>query len=385
MPLPRSLLCLSLVPLLACGSDGGGGVDAGPVTETRPGCDDATFLATPTDPAVDGPWLVGARTVQVGRLTTEVWYPAPYGSAAGQTPVRYDIREALNPSQRTLIPDADNPWQDCDCYRDLPLDEAHGPYPVVVFVHGTAAFRHQSLTMMTHWASRGFVVVAADHPGLMLGDLLANLCPDDPSGEQDLSGDIDALLAALAAPAGDLAFLAGRIDPTRVAITGHSAGGNASAEASTKPNVRVVMPLAASAAATDTDALQSVLYMGGLADGIVGYDDTTTAWTSSPAPRRLVGLTNTGHLFCSDLCDTRNAAGKNLLEIASDYNLCGSAFAGILFDCNEAYLEGDRGREIVEAATSTVLETTLQCRTDLGEVSALQDRYAEIGDYQEAL
>ena len=45
-------------------------------------------------------------------------------------------------------------------------------FPVIVFVHGTAGWRSQSLSLVSHWASRGFVVVAADYPGICLHDLL---------------------------------------------------------------------------------------------------------------------------------------------------------------------------------------------------------------------
>jgi acetyl esterase/lipase len=374
---------LGFVVLAACGGTGGGddgdAPDASPnPTEDRAGCDGAVLLGTSTDPGARGPWDVGARTVQVGRLTVEIWYPAAPGSAAGQETAVYDIREALG-ALRDEIPDDDNPWQPCDCVRDLPLDDAHGPYPIVVFVHGTAAFRHQSVSHATHWASRGFVVVAADHPGLMLGDFLSQLCPGDPSGEQDLSGDLDAMLAALAAPAGDLAFLAGHVDATRVGVAGHSAGGGAAAAASTKPGVQVVMPLAANG----TSQAPS-LYMGGLDDTIAQFSSTTSAWDGSVTPKYLVGIENTGHLFCSDLCDTRNAQGQNLLEIASEHQLCGSEFAGFLFDCEPTYLDGEVARGIVDWATANLLERTLQCRDDLPPLADIQDRFPEVGTYDEA-
>ena len=32
---------------------------------------------------------------------------------------------------------------------ELPIDDQNGPYPVVVFIHGTASWRTQSLTQMT--------------------------------------------------------------------------------------------------------------------------------------------------------------------------------------------------------------------------------------------
>ena len=169
------------------------------------------------------------------------------GFEAGAEKVRYDIRDELPASERGKIPDAENPWQDCDCYRDLPLDETHGPYPVVVFVHGTAAFRHQSLPIVTHWASRGFVVLALDHayeaPVVELADgrlatPVVRFLPDDPDRLRYMG-------ARQAVRAADLRFVAGRVgepgafgprlsqrlDPRRIAAIGHSFGGASAVEA----------------------------------------------------------------------------------------------------------------------------------------------------------
>lgn len=363
--------------------DDGGDDDSPPMTIT--GCDGATLLASPGDPSAPGPWPVGARTITIGRLTVEVWYPATPGSDAGQSPIRYDIRQALNPSQRTLIPDADNPWQPCDCYRDLPIDGARGPYPVVVFVHGTAAFRHQSVSQTRHWASRGFIVLAADHPGLMLGDFLAMACPDDPSGAQDLSGDLDAMIAALVAPSGELGFLAGKVAADRIAVAGHSAGGSAAAGATGKPGVRAVAALAGGASASDAPSLESVLFMGGTNDNVVQFSRVMSAWNGSATPRYLVGIGGAGHLVFSDLCETRNAAGKDLLEIASDYQLCGASFAGLLFDCNPEYVGGQVGWDITNYATTALFERALHCSTTTDPVDAVDDAYDEVNTYMEAL
>lgn len=377
---------VSIFTLAACsGDDAPSGAPDGPVLEERTGCDGAALLGSSTDPSVRGPWDVGARTVTVGRLTAEVWYPAVPGSAAGATTAVYDIREALPPSMRDDIPEADNPWQACDCVRDLPLDSDHGPYPVVVFVHGTASFRHQSLSQVTHWASRGFVVIAADHPGLLLGDFLAMLCPDDPSGEQDLSGDVDALLAALATPTGELAFLAGHVDVDRVGVAGHSAGGGAAAASSSKPGVRVVMPLAAGGTTSDGPMLEEVLYMGGQSDTIASWSSVTGGWNGSATPRRLVGIENAGHLVFSDLCETTNAEGQNLLAIAEEHALCGAQFASFLFDCEPSYVDGPIGWRIVDHATTWALERSLQCRSELPDLAAIEAAYPEVGAYDEAL
>ena len=119
----------------------------GPAIE---GCGSAALLASPATLSSRGAFAVGARTVAVGALTAEVWAPASAASAEGAPPARYDIRTALPATEAANISDAGNPWQACDCVRDLPLDDAHGPYPVIVLVHGPAAFRPQSLALVTH-------------------------------------------------------------------------------------------------------------------------------------------------------------------------------------------------------------------------------------------
>src|SRR5689334_10943016 len=48
-----------------------------------PGCAGGSFLPVPKDTSLPGPWPVGARTVTIGGLTVEVWYPAELGSEAG--------------------------------------------------------------------------------------------------------------------------------------------------------------------------------------------------------------------------------------------------------------------------------------------------------------
>jgi hypothetical protein len=82
--------------LAACGDDSatasGGGGGGGGAEEAAIGCDGDALLATPNDTSLDGPWPVGARTVEISGLTAEVWYPATPGSQAGKDPVRYDLR-----------------------------------------------------------------------------------------------------------------------------------------------------------------------------------------------------------------------------------------------------------------------------------------------------
>ncbi len=374
-----SRLAIVLIALAACDSSSTG---SPPGTDIV-GCDSSKLLENPKNAAQRGPWAVGARTITLNGLTVEVWYPAVPGSDAGKEHARYDIRKVLPASEAAKIPDADNPWQSCDCVRDLPFDDEHGPFPAIVFVHGTAAFRHQSLPLVTHWASRGFVVIAADHPGLYLGDFLGMACGAQPPA-QKLSADIDTLIAALGSPTGDLAFLQGHVDASRLAVIGHSAGGGAAAMASTKPGVRVVIPLAAAQSAAASPSLESVLYLGGLADGIASWNQVMTAWSGAPMPRRLVGIAAGGHLTFSDLCEAKNAQGQDLLEIAKAHQVCGAQFAGFLFDCDPTHIEGQKGWDIINYASSSVLEATLQCRGG-GALNDIKSTFPDVAEYKEAL
>lgn len=356
------------------GTGGTGGAGPG---ETQGCTPDVTLYATPDDSSARGPWPVGVRTATIAALTAEIWYPAELGSDAGKPPVTYDLRQWLPDSEMGKIPDEKTPLQTCGCSRDLPLDAAHGPYPVVVFIHGTAGFRTQSLAQMEHWASRGFVVVAADYPGLYLRDAL------DLNLGADLTGDTQKILDALPAAGGDLAFLASHLDLTRIGLSGHSAGGNGVASFGSAPGVRVIMPLAAGGT-EPTPTLESTLVMGGKLDKVVAYDKQLAGYDSSAPKKRLVGVGNTGHLFPTDLCWMANKDGETIVETAQTYMIKNSQFASALFDCPEGQLARDKAEAIVNYATTAALEETLTCKPGT-PFDGLQTRFPDIAEFKEQL
>jgi predicted dienelactone hydrolase len=365
--------CVSFA--FACVAAACGGVDPAslrerpdvPFVDEAVGCDGAALLARPASLTERGPWPVGTRRVTVGRLSVDVFYPAERGSDFDVAPKVFDIRTFLPESQQGFVSDARNPAQRCDCFADLPVDDVHGPWPVVVFVHGTAAFSTQSLSDLTHWASRGMVVIAATHPGLYLADNLALFCPDDASGPRDLDGDIAALLAAAKNTSEGFDFLDGALSD-RVALVGHSAGANAVVEAGndadSSADVDVVVSLAGSAALARPGV--SFLAMAGTSDGVVRLSSSTSAWEQSSTPRRFVTLENAGHLAFSDLCETKNDDGENLLTIAQDERICGADAAGFLFDCSPTLQDNALSRAIVRAATTWVFEEQLFCAPQTG-------------------
>ncbi|MBK8251718.1 MAG: hypothetical protein IPK82_03510 [Polyangiaceae bacterium] len=356
------------------GGSGGGG--AAPPTETQGCTADVKVYASDVDPSVRGPWPVGAKTVTIEGLTTEVWYPAELGSDAGKTKVIYDLRQWLPESEKTKIPDEDTPVQECGCFRDLPMDTAHGPYPVVIFIHGTAGFRTQSLAHMEHWASRGFVVVAADYPGLYLADAL------DLDFGGKLPEDTQTILTALATPAGELSFLEGHIDMTHVGMSGHSAGGGGIKGFGSTPGVRVLMPLAAGGVDPGTE-LESTLVMGGVNDQVVDYQQQVSGYEEATPLKRLVGVGNTGHLFPTDLCWMTNAKGQDIVTTAQMYDIKNAQFASALFDCPTDQLSREKARDIVNFATTAALEEKLLCKAG-DPFAELTVKYPDVAEYKEA-
>ena len=372
------------------------------------GCGLTTLLPVPDDPLVRGPWMVGVRTAKIGRLTTEILYPAEPGGEQGKAETFYDIRTWIPERERSKVPDANSPEVrpiGGKLFRDLPIDGGHGPYPVVVYIHGTSSFRMASLSAMTHWASRGFVVVSADYPGMYLHDMLAGTldCLLPTTGAQDVPGDVATQFQALAAPTGDIAFLAGRIDMSRVGLTGHSRGGCITATLSAKQNVRIVIPMAGSAAVDPSPPLEKVMYIGGMVDTVIGYDgpsignvvcelfsfSVTEAFQQSPGPpevtKRLVGVAGGGHLVMTDLCQ-KNAVGRNAIEEAKADGVCGIDSAVIiglpaLFDCGT--IDMATGIKAVDYATTAALEEALMCKDRSAQFASLRANVPSVGEFRE--
>ncbi|MEZ4442896.1 MAG: hypothetical protein R3B72_27625 [Polyangiaceae bacterium] len=359
------------------GSSAAGGSGGG--TSTTTACE-GELLELPEDPGARGPSPVGARTVAIGGITTEIWYPAAPGSETGAAAVDYDIRQFLPPAEAAKISDAKNPLQTCNCYRDLPLDGDHGPYPVIVFIHGTGAFRSQSLSQMEHWASRGFVVLSQDHPRLYLADALQLMMGPD------LVGDTTALLDALASPSGDLAFLDGHLDLARIGMAGHSAGGGGIATFGDRPGVEVLIPMASRGVAEGA-ALRSTVVMGARDDGVVPYSSQVSGYDSSPKKKRLVGLSNAGHLAFSDLCGLLNSDGEDLVEIAIAAGVTNANLFSLLWDgCDDGQLAPSRAIEIVNYVTAAAFEEQLRCddrRT--AQLAALPATFTEVYELREEL
>lgn len=379
-----------LAVTLACSSSTSGGEVTVAAVAAAPGCAGAKLLQVPDDPSLPGPWPVGVKTLTLtfsgGSTPVEVWYPAVRGSDAGQTKVTYDVTKWLPAGQASKIPASANRLGTCNCYRDLPLDTAHGPYPAVIFIHGTGSFRVASTSTMTQWASRGFVAVAADHPGLDLADSLAAFSFGACAGSgiaQNLSRDVDAEIASLTNKTGDFAFFGSSVDMARIGIGGHSQGASNAAMFATKPNVQIDMPLAdlGGTVIPAAPALKSVLIVAGMSDSVVAYSSDQSAYSGSPAPKRLVGITGGDHLDVTDLCWQTNSSGKTGIQVALQYGVCGAQILAALAKCG-TLTPPQVGPDITNYVTTAALEETLHCADRSAAFSDLKAKYPQVGDFQ---
>jgi dienelactone hydrolase len=364
-------------------SDGGtsdGGLESADAGVTVAGCGTQRWPARAADRSTKGPWAVGAIHTTIRGMSVEVWYPAAPGSEVGQARLRYDIRDDLPPVEAAKISETDNPYQPCDCVRDLPIDPSRGPFPLVVFVHGTAAFKTQNLDNAVQWASHGFVVMAANHPGLSISSFLG------PRGTQNLTSDVQAEIAAMSMPAGDLAMFAGRVDVSRIGLAGHSAGGSGVAGMGSLPGVQVIIPISAGAASTGSN-VQSTLFVSGTADNVASYTGVTGAYnqTATRMHKRLVGIRGAAHTGVTSLCEIKNAAGRSIIEVAQASGVLTGilgTFASTLFDCARNTTPQAQAVPIVNAATTAVLEETLQCdATAAAALATLPTQFPAVQDY----
>jgi hypothetical protein len=119
--------------------------------------------------------------------------------------------------------------------------------------------------------------------------------------------------------------------------------------------------MAAGTATQDSSTLELAVYLAGEEDGVVQYSSSKNAYNASPAPKRFVGMSESGHLTFSDICTLQNGDGDNILTIADDFGVCGAQFAGFLFDCDPSFIDGPIGVDIVNYASTAAFEEVLKC------------------------
>lgn len=294
--------------LTACsGSDDASTGQNGAATPTT-APDAAEFADAFAEP---GPYPVGITTLQLatGPLV-EVWYPAVEGTSGTDT---YDMREFTPEAiQELLTGDADSTFT-INAGRDA--DAAQGPFPVVLFSHGSAGIRQQSSFLTSHLASWGMVVASPDHPSRDLNNRLGG-GPEEPTNSVD---DLLGTLALLTDQNQD-GLLAGRLDLDSVAAVGHSAGGGTVLAAASDPAIDGYVSMASGIAASDDPPVlpqKPSFFLAGAEDGVVPPERTRAAFEAVPGPSLLWVIEGVGHNGFDDFCTFGNGQGIIGVAIAS--------------------------------------------------------------------
>lgn len=330
-------------------------------------------LDLPDDPSVRGV-PVGVATLSTGDVTFEVWYPASDATTgATESP---DFDQFLPASFTDHVGGVSFPTFDSGAVRDAALRVPESPYPVVIFSHGFGGMRLQSIDYTAHLASRGYVVLAADHPGRMMGDVLPCLfspplegCDLSGFGEDDPAvDDVEALLAWTEAP--DARF-AGALDASRIGLSGHSAGAGTTIEVGdADERIAALLPMAGyGAPARDV----RTLLMGGTCDAFA-EDAASVAAYEQLQNGALVRILDAGHLAFSDLCaldllglaeewlagrdDLNPTFYSGLLQLASDG--CPSAAPTADVCGAEAFLDLEVSAPIVRHYATTFFDAELR-------------------------
>jgi fermentation-respiration switch protein FrsA (DUF1100 family) len=171
-------------------------------------------------PAPPSSFAVGLRVLPLVDRTRTIQLPD--GSSQPRNLLTYVRYPALGAPSRTDVSNA-------------PAARAYGPFPLVIFGHGFAVTPELYASLLRAWARAGYVVAAPVFP------LENQNAPGGPNESDltnqpaDMSFVISQLLAASAASSG---LFAGLIDPTRIAATGQSDGGDTALALTYNPSFR---------------------------------------------------------------------------------------------------------------------------------------------------
>ena len=270
-----------------------------------------TAVAVPDGPPPEqpGPYAVGRTTVTLNdptrperALVTDLWYPLDPAAAVGARASTYEFLPGLGYDSSRAV-------------SGVPVSPA-GPFPLVIFSHGSTGLRWQSAFFTELLASHGFVVASTDHVGNTAADsilgssvTLEQSAVDRP---KDVALVIDALLAGSNGAPADLVTA---IDPGRIGISGHSFGGYTGlASASGRPGIpadgriKAVLGLAAwteplSDAELEAVEVPTMLLSGTLDTTTTISDNTERAWSLIPGrPFYRIDITGAGHQSFTDTC-----------------------------------------------------------------------------------
>lgn len=328
-----------------------------------------------------GPFQVGVTTMQLSdqsrkdatsggprKLQTEIWYPAADEAAQaprnkysdflgrGVIPGSIDAAEEGDAIGGYLpgltIGQLDQTWPN-EAVRDArPCGTCSRKWPLVIFSHGSGAFRASYIYWTEFLASHGFVVMACDHAGSARYTQLDGQVVK-PGGERSTRASMEAdrpqdmlflidCMEALASGGADSRF-AGRVDTTRVALTGMSFGGWATAAALEAQDARVragimqcpSIAMSGAAAgigvglsATRSNLTTPVMVMLGSEDTVIGEEGNAAGRQyvdTHAGPACLVEIVRGGHVSFTS-CELYNPEYGNGIGVSKSLTKPGETY-----------------------------------------------------------
>lgn len=214
-------------------------------------------------------------------------------------PVRVRVLHFVDRSRTIRLPDGRRVPRTLETVVWYPAGGAR--YPLVVFGHGFALTPGTYGPLLRAWAEAGYVVAAPVFP---LGNARAPGGPDESdlvNQPRDMSVVITGMLRLAAQAHG---IFAGRIDPTRVAVAGHSDGAETALAAAYDPRYRD--PRVRAAVVLSGAALPGMgpfprggpplLAVQGTADPINAPSSTYAYFAAARRPKFLLELLGASHL-----------------------------------------------------------------------------------------
>lgn len=169
----------------------------------------------PLPPSKAGDYNVGRQSVQIlddqrfRSLPVDVWYPTD--ATTGDTAVYTFIPGVALPSESAI--------------QDAPLS-ADGPFPVVVYSHGSGGQSYIASFFTETLASHGFVVIAPNHVGNTATEVLFGAGDEPEVVAYNRPADTAFVITEMLERSADAESpFFGFMDPDRIGMAGHSFGG----------------------------------------------------------------------------------------------------------------------------------------------------------------
>jgi len=185
---------------------------------------------------------------------------------------------------------------------DAPAATTGAPFPLVVLGHGLGGNVEYLTPLAQRWAAAGYVVAMPRFPLTHAGTQGGIDGADVQNQPADMSFVIDQMLAAAH---GTEAPLAGIVDSTKVAVSGHSNGGITTlgeVANSCCRDKRITAALVLSGTPApfaggtyDFSDLPPIMFVHGMADQMVDYNQTVSTFNDSSTPKALLTLDKADH------------------------------------------------------------------------------------------